>query len=87
MPINQNNNTENNRSHIDSFPKATISRQQFDKLSEYSLSNPTVDKTIKKFKYWKYRTPLNAEVEDAIWFGGIYNPYTDKVNFYFLQVI
>lgn len=61
--------SQDEKTKLDSYPKVELSRDEFDKLPEYSMSNPTQSGSV-GIKQWKRRTPLNAEPDEAIWFLG-----------------
>jgi len=61
--------TEIEKQSLAKYPKTNITQDEFDKLPEYSMSEPTQDVSV-GIKRWKRRTPVKASTQDAIWFLG-----------------
>lgn len=73
--------SENDKQILNSYPKIELTKEQFNSLPEYSMSNPTQSGCI-GVKIWKHRSPINAKDDEAVWFiGKIEN---DEINFYHL---
>lgn len=61
--------TKEEKTKLDNYPKVEMTKEEFNKLPEYSLSIPTQSGSL-GVKHWKKKTPFNASDEDAIWFLG-----------------
>jgi hypothetical protein len=76
--------TEEEQKKLDSYPKMEISIEDFERLPEYSLSNPTQDEHGLGVKKWRGRTPHDAMTDEAIWFIG--QVEGEMINFYHAEI-